>query len=65
MPLAEAPFPDGHSPYAEADVGWDAVSYSGLQRHLRLSLGNEFLDIVAERMKDSWIPINFTSSRRR
>jgi hypothetical protein len=41
MPLAEAPFPDGHSLYAEADVGWDAVSYGGLQKHLMLSLGAE------------------------
>jgi hypothetical protein len=41
--LAEAPFPDGHSLYAEAEVGWDAVSYGGLQKHLRLSLGAEAL----------------------
>ncbi|HZI13946.1 MAG TPA: hypothetical protein VE153_26495 [Myxococcus sp.] len=40
-PLAEAPFPDGHSLYAEAQVGWDAVSYGGLQKHLKLSLGAE------------------------
>jgi len=41
MPLADAHFPDGHSLYAEAQVGWDAVSYGGLQKHLRLSLGAE------------------------
>lgn len=41
MPLAEAPFPDGHSLHAEAEVGWDAVSYGGLQKHLKLSLGAE------------------------
>ncbi len=41
QPLAEAHFPDGHSLYAEAEVGWDAVSYGGLQKHLRLSLGAE------------------------
>jgi len=40
-PLAEASFPDGHSLYAEAQVGWDAVSYGGLQKHLSLSLGAE------------------------
>ena len=40
-PLAEAPFPDGHSLYAEAQVGWDAVSYGGLQKHLKVSLGAE------------------------
>ncbi|MCP3143857.1 hypothetical protein LXT23_41735 [Pyxidicoccus sp. QH1ED-7-1] len=41
MPLADAPFPDGYSLYAEAEVGWDAVSYGGLQKHLKLSLGAE------------------------
>ncbi|WP_163994393.1 hypothetical protein [Pyxidicoccus caerfyrddinensis] len=41
MPRVAAPFPDGHSLYAEADVGWDAVSYGGLQKHLSLSLGVE------------------------
>jgi hypothetical protein len=40
-PLANAPFPDGHSLYVEAQVGWDAVGYGGLQKHLRLSLGVE------------------------
>jgi len=40
-PLAEASFPEGHSLYAEAQVGWDAVSYGGLQKHLSLSLGAE------------------------
>lgn len=40
-PLAEAPFPDGFSVYGEAVVGWDAVRYGGLQRHLQLSLGAE------------------------
>ena len=40
-PLAEASFPDGHSLYAEAQVGWDAVGYGGLQKHLSLSLGAE------------------------
>ena len=40
-PLADARFPDGHSLYAEADVGWDAMSYGGLQKHLQLSLGAE------------------------
>jgi hypothetical protein len=40
-PLADAPFPDGHSLYAEAQVGWDAVGYGGLQKHLKLSLGAE------------------------
>ncbi|MCY1019390.1 hypothetical protein [Pyxidicoccus sp. MSG2] len=40
-PLADAPFPEGHSLYAEANVGWDAVSYGGLQKHLSLSLGVE------------------------
>jgi len=41
MPLADTPFPDGHSFYAEAEVGWDAISYGGLQKHLRLLLGAE------------------------
>jgi hypothetical protein len=41
MPLAEDSFPDGHSLYAEVQVGWDAVSYGGLQKHLSLSLGAE------------------------
>jgi len=41
VPLSEAPFPDGFSLYGEAVVGWDAVSYGGLQRHLMLSLGAE------------------------
>jgi hypothetical protein len=41
MPLAEAAFPDGDSLYGEAEVGWDAVSYGGLQMHLKLSLGAE------------------------
>ena len=39
--LAEVPFPDGFSLYGEAVVGWDAVSYGGLYRHLQLSLGAE------------------------
>ncbi|NMO22282.1 hypothetical protein HG543_46625, partial [Pyxidicoccus fallax] len=41
VPLAEAPLPDGFSFYGEAVVGWDAESYGGLYRHLRLSLGAE------------------------
>ncbi|QSQ27564.1 hypothetical protein JY651_22785 [Pyxidicoccus parkwayensis] len=41
VPLADASFPDGHSLYAEAEVGWDAVSYGGLQKHLKLSLSAE------------------------
>ena len=41
VPLADAPFPDGFSLYGEAMVGWDAVSYGGLYRHLQLSLGAE------------------------
>jgi hypothetical protein len=41
VPLAHAPFPDGYSVYGEAMVGWDAVRYRGLQRHLKLSLGAE------------------------
>ncbi len=41
VPLAAAPFPDGFSLYGEAVVGWDAVSFGGLYRHLRLSMGAE------------------------
>lgn len=41
VPLADAPFPDGFSAYCEAVMGWDAVQYGGLQRHLELSLGAE------------------------
>jgi len=41
LPVAEAPFPAGFSLYGEAVVGWDAVRHSGLQEHLRLSLGAE------------------------
>jgi hypothetical protein len=41
VPLADAPFPDGFSAYCEAVVGWNAVQYGGLQRHLKLSLGAE------------------------
>nr|WP_223643015.1 hypothetical protein [Corallococcus sp. EGB] len=41
VPLAEAPFPDGYSAYGEAEVGWDAVRYGGLSKHLKLSLGVE------------------------
>ncbi|QSQ21626.1 hypothetical protein JY651_41735 [Pyxidicoccus parkwayensis] len=41
LPLAEARFPSGHSAYGELKVGWDAVSYGGLQRHLMLTLGVE------------------------
>ncbi|WP_223645555.1 hypothetical protein [Corallococcus sp. EGB] len=41
VPLAEAPFPDGYSVFSEAEVGWDAVSYGGLYKHLKLSLGVE------------------------
>jgi len=40
-PLSDAPFPEGFSLYGEAVVGWDAVSYGGLYRHLQLSLGAE------------------------
>ena len=41
-PLAEAPFPDGASAYAEANVGWDAERLGGLvQRHLSLSCAVE------------------------
>lgn len=39
--LAEAPFPDGHSAHGELKVGWDAISYGGLQRHLLLTVGAE------------------------
>ena len=41
VPLADASFPDGYSAYGEAVVGWDAVSYGGLYKHLKLSLGAE------------------------
>ncbi|RKG82507.1 hypothetical protein D7W79_02280 [Corallococcus exercitus] len=41
VPLAEALFPDGTSAYGEAEVGWDAVRYGGLSKHLKLSLGVE------------------------
>ncbi|RKG75661.1 hypothetical protein [Corallococcus terminator] len=41
VPLAEAHFPDGTSAYGEAEVGWDAVRYGGLSKHLKLSLGVE------------------------
>ncbi|WP_338262372.1 hypothetical protein [Corallococcus caeni] len=41
VPLASARFPDGYSLQAEARVGWDAVGYRGLQRHLSLSLSAE------------------------
>ncbi|NPD26206.1 hypothetical protein HPP06_22565, partial [Corallococcus exiguus] len=41
VPLAEAHFPDGTSAYGEAEVGWDAVRYGGLSKHLKLSLGAE------------------------
>ncbi|RJS18362.1 hypothetical protein DRW03_24850 [Corallococcus sp. H22C18031201] len=41
-PAAEAPFPDGYSVYAEANVGWDRVRLGGLlQRHLDGSLAVE------------------------
>lgn len=40
-PLVTASFPDGYSLQGEARVGWDAVSYGGLQRHLKLSLSAE------------------------
>ncbi|WP_164015114.1 hypothetical protein [Pyxidicoccus trucidator] len=39
--LAEAPFPSGYSVHGELKVGWDAVSYGGLQRHLVLTVGAE------------------------
>ncbi|WP_199738679.1 hypothetical protein [Corallococcus sp. CA054B] len=41
FPLAETSFPDGYSAFGEAEVGWDAVRYGGLSRHLKLSLGAE------------------------
>ncbi|AEI63982.1 hypothetical protein LILAB_10355 [Corallococcus macrosporus] len=41
VPLANAGFPDGYSAFGEAEVGWDAVSYRGLNKHLKLSLGAE------------------------
>lgn len=41
VPLASASFPEGYSAYGEAVVGWDAVSYGGLYKHLKLSLGAE------------------------
>ncbi|WP_249351440.1 hypothetical protein [Corallococcus exiguus] len=40
-PLATASFPDGYSLQGEVRAGWDAVSYGGLQRHLKLSLSAE------------------------
>ncbi|WP_254614694.1 hypothetical protein [Myxococcus sp. CA056] len=41
VPLADAPFSEGYSVFGEAEVGWDAVSYGGPYKHLRLSLGAE------------------------
>ncbi|RKI73898.1 hypothetical protein D7X55_03930 [Corallococcus sp. AB049A] len=41
VPLAKALFPDGYSAYGEAEVGWDAVRYGGLSKHLKVSLGAE------------------------
>ncbi|WP_342376177.1 hypothetical protein NVS55_33610 [Myxococcus stipitatus] len=41
MPVAVAAFPDGFSVSGEARVGWDAVAYGGLHKHLKLSLGAE------------------------
>jgi hypothetical protein len=41
LPVAEAPFPDGFSVYGETVMGWDAVQYGGLRRHLKLSLAAE------------------------
>ncbi|WP_404368655.1 hypothetical protein ACIHQR_04680 [Corallococcus coralloides] len=41
LPLAEAAFPDGYSAYVEAELGWDAVRYGGLSKHLKVSLGAE------------------------
>ncbi|MFP2960781.1 hypothetical protein ACLEPN_23935 [Myxococcus sp. 1LA] len=41
VPLADATFPDGYSVFGEAHVGWDAVRYGGLRKHLKLSLGAE------------------------
>ncbi|NOK06800.1 hypothetical protein HNV27_35620, partial [Myxococcus xanthus] len=40
-PVADAGFPGGYSAFGEAEVGWDAVSYGGLYKHLKLSLGAE------------------------
>ncbi|WP_375755336.1 hypothetical protein [Corallococcus exercitus] len=38
QPLAQTPFPEGASVYAEADVGWDAEQLVGrMQRHLTFS----------------------------
>ncbi|WP_371745821.1 hypothetical protein [Myxococcus sp. CA033] len=41
VPVAGAPFSAGYSVFGEAEVGWDAVSYGGLYKHLKLSLGAE------------------------
>jgi hypothetical protein len=41
VPLAETRFTDGFSAYGEAVVGWDAMRYGGLWKHLQLSLGAE------------------------
>ncbi|NTX11000.1 hypothetical protein HUA76_09405 [Myxococcus sp. CA056] len=41
VPLADATFPAGYSAFGEAEVTWDAVSYGGLYKHLKLSLGAE------------------------
>ncbi|MFP2906250.1 hypothetical protein ACLESD_14520 [Pyxidicoccus sp. 3LFB2] len=41
VPLADAALPDGYSAHGELKVGWDAVSYGGLQRHLMLTAGAE------------------------
>ncbi|CAM3598404.1 hypothetical protein G4177_18895 [Corallococcus sp. ZKHCc1 1396] len=41
VPLTSIRFPDGYSLQGEARVGWDAVGYRGLQRHLMLSLSVE------------------------
>ncbi|WP_223646804.1 hypothetical protein [Corallococcus sp. EGB] len=41
VPLASSRFPNGYSLQTEARVGWDAVGYRGLQRHLMLSLSVE------------------------
>ncbi|MCP3098411.1 hypothetical protein LZ198_05905 [Myxococcus sp. K15C18031901] len=40
-PVSNAPFPEGYSVFGEAEVGWDAVRYRGLKKHLKLSLGAE------------------------
>ncbi|RKH96437.1 hypothetical protein D7Y15_41265, partial [Corallococcus sp. AB030] len=40
-PLATASFPDGYSLQGEVRAGWDAVSYGGLYKHLKLSLSAE------------------------